>query len=48
MENIYEFVVFSRLAFVNEAFDCYDMYNKGILEGTQRQIMLLYWETTDS
>ena len=31
-ENIDEIVVFSRLAFVNEAFDCYDMYNKGILE----------------
>ena len=34
MEKIYELVVYRRLAFVNEAFDCYDRYNNGFLEGS--------------
>ena len=32
MEKIYEFVVYRRLVFVNEAFECYDKYNNGFLE----------------
>ena len=35
MEKIYELVVYRRLAFVNEAFDCYDRYNNGFLEGNR-------------
>ena len=33
MEMIYEFLVYRRLVFVNEAFECYDRYNNGFLEG---------------
>ena len=32
MEKIYELVVYRRLAFVNEAFECYDRYINGFLE----------------
>ena len=35
MEKIFELVVYRRLAFVNEAFDCYDRYDNGFLEGNR-------------
>ena len=35
MKNIYKLVVYRRLVFVNEAFECYDRYNNGFLEGTR-------------
>ena len=35
MEKIYELVVYRRLVFVNEAFECYDRYNNGFLEGNR-------------
>ena len=35
MEKIYELVVYRRLVFVNEAFECYDRDNNGFLEGNR-------------
>ena len=35
MEKIFELVVYRHLVFVNEAFDCYDRYDNGFLEGNR-------------